>query len=97
MLILTRNDEQHQIALIRLLKTTKESGSARNGSVLSTPKRNRSTGYIHASESFDYRFVSTKCFIRSVFVHPPTGNRSQYIINDLIDQDMYLRLAEGES
>jgi hypothetical protein len=96
MLILTRDDEQHQIALIRLLKVIKQSGSTRNGSVLSTPKRNRSTGYIHAGESSDYRFVSTKCFIRSVFVHPPTGNCSQYIVNDLIDQDMYLRLAQEE-
>jgi hypothetical protein len=95
LLILTHNDEQYQIALIRLLKTTKQPENIGAGSGLTTPKRNRITGYIHAGKSSDYRFVSTKCFIHSAFVHPLTGHCSQYIINDLIDQDMYFRLAQA--
>lgn len=80
MITVVHGGSKHQVALIRLLKS---------------PKRSVVTGYIHVGESSDYRFVSTKCFVRSVFIHPPYGNSSRFIINDLIDQDMYLRLARG--
>ena len=66
-----------QIALVRFLKSL---------------ERNDITGYIHASESSDYRFVTTKCFVRSVFAHSPSSDYPRYVINDLIDQDSYIRL-----
>lgn len=51
------------------------------------------TGYVHASETNDYRFEFIDCFIRSVFVHLPKPPHSpSYVINDLIDPDMYYRL-----
>ncbi|KIM28634.1 hypothetical protein M408DRAFT_308049 [Serendipita vermifera MAFF 305830] len=62
-----------QIALIRILKNL---------------SRNATTGFIHASESTEYRFVSTKCFVRSAYVHPPTRDHPRYIVNDFIDPDI---------
>ena len=67
-----------QLALIRTLKAL---------------GRNSSTGFIHASESSDYRFVMAQCFVRSIFVHPPTlPGYTRYVLNDVLNADMYLRL-----
>ena len=67
-----------QLALLRILKSL---------------SRNASTRFIHASESTDYRFVTTQCFVRSAFVHlPAPPSYTRYIVNDLIDPDVYLRL-----
>ena len=71
-------DGMFQLALIRILKSL---------------SRNTSTRYIHASESSDYRFVRTECFVRFAFVHPPTlPSYPRYVVNDTINPDMYLRL-----
>lgn len=68
------------IALIRILKAV---------------SRNSTTGYIHASESTEYKFVFAECFIRSIFVHPPPSTSyPRYVLNDLVDPDMYLRLTD---
>lgn len=55
--------------------------------------RHFTTGYIHAAQTDDYRFEFIDSFVRSIFVHVPQPPHSPtYIINDLIDADMYYRL-----
>ena len=56
--------------------------------------RNKVTGYIEldgASEgSFDFYFLES--VIRSVHILPPTSINRRYVVQDLYDGDMYLRL-----
>jgi hypothetical protein len=54
--------------------------------------RNATSSFIHAADRSGYRFIPVGSFIRSLYVHPPLPKQKFYIINDLIDQDMYLRL-----
>jgi len=57
-------------------------------------RRNRITGYIELGEpsngSFDFYFVDS--VIRSVHILPPTDGNDSYVVQDLYDGDMYLRL-----
>jgi hypothetical protein len=60
---------------------------------LAAPARNPSTGFIQAGEPQTYSFVFAGTFVRSVLVHPPGDSyRTKYVVNDLLDSDMYLRL-----
>ena len=56
--------------------------------------RNKVTGYIElegAPEgSFDFYFLES--VIRSIHILPPTTNNHRYVVQDLHDGDMYLRL-----
>ena len=59
-------------------------------------RRNKVTGYIELDAppdgTFDFYFVES--MIRSVHILPPTSSNSSYIVQDLHDGDMYLRLVE---
>jgi hypothetical protein len=63
-------------------------------SELKRPARHHTSGFIHASPPEDFRFVFVATFVRAILVHPPgSGNlRTKFVINDLLDSDMYLRL-----
>jgi hypothetical protein len=56
--------------------------------------RNKVTGYIEldgAPEgSFDFYFLES--VIRAVHILPPTNGNRRYVVQDLLDGDMYLRL-----
>ena len=56
--------------------------------------RNRVTGYIEldgASEgNFDFYFLES--VIQAVHILPPTSSNRRYVVQDLYDGDMYLRL-----
>jgi hypothetical protein len=69
--------------------------------ILELKKRSRckATGFIQTSANLlkasSYRFVMVDTLVRPAFVHPPATNGrdiTKYVINDLIDYDMYLRL-----
>ena len=57
--------------------------------------RNKVTGYIEldgASEgTFDFYFLES--VIRAVHILPPTSSNRRYVVQDLYDGDMYLRLT----
>jgi len=71
-----------QVFRIILAKTYKKRG------------RNKVTGYIELdappNRSFDFYFLDS--VIRSVHILPPTSSNSRYVVQDLYDGDMYLRL-----
>ena len=71
--------DTHDIGLIRELKR---------------PARHHTSNFIHASPPEEFRFVFAATFVRSILVHPPGGGnlRTKFVINDLLDSDMYLRL-----
>ena len=56
--------------------------------------RNKVTGYIELDgapkESFDFYFLES--IIRSVHILPPANGNCRYVVQDLHDGDMYLRL-----
>ena len=56
--------------------------------------RNKVTGYIELDTppdgTFDFYFLES--IIHSVHILPPTSSNSRYIIQDLYDGDVYLRL-----
>lgn len=58
--------------------------------------RNGITGYIELEGppdgSFDFYFLDS--VIRSVHILPPTNNNTRYVVQDLYDGDMYLRLIK---
>jgi hypothetical protein len=60
--------------------------------VLGTLKRNETSLFLHASSHCEYRWAPVGSFVRAVYVHAPIKEKQSYIINDLIDTDMYLRL-----
>jgi hypothetical protein len=72
-------DNTHDIGLISELKR---------------PARHHTSNFIHASPPEDFRFVFTATFVRSILVHPPGSSnlRTKFVVNDLLDSDMYLRL-----
>jgi hypothetical protein len=57
--------------------------------------RNKVTGYIELDGApegrFDFYFLES--VIRTVHILPPTNSNRRYIVQDLYDGDMYLRLA----
>ena len=59
--------------------------------------RNGTTGYIELdgppNGSFDFYFLDS--VIRSVHILPPTDSNSRYVVQDLYDGDMYLRLIRS--
>ena len=59
--------------------------------------RNDVTGYIELDaapeRSFDFYFLDS--VIRSVHILPPTSSNSRYVVQDLYDGDMYLRLIRS--
>ena len=59
--------------------------------------RNRITGYIELSgppdANFDFYFLES--VVRSVHILPPTHSNSRYVVQDLYDGDMYLRLIRS--
>jgi hypothetical protein len=59
--------------------------------------RNHVTGYIELvgppDGCFDFYFVDS--VIRSVHIIPPTDGKGRYIVQDLYDGDMYLRLIRS--
>ena len=59
--------------------------------------RNKVTGYIELDaapdETFDFYFLES--MIRSIHILPPTSSSSSYIVQDLHDGDMYLRLIKS--
>jgi hypothetical protein len=56
--------------------------------------RNKITGYIELDsppdKNFDFYFLES--VVRSVHILPPTSSNSRYVVQDLYDGDMYLRL-----
>ena len=56
--------------------------------------RNDTTGYIELARPpdgcFDFYFLDS--VIRSVHILPPADGKGRYIVQDLYDGDMYLRL-----
>jgi len=56
--------------------------------------RNKITGYIEldgpSEGRFDFYFLES--IIRSTHILPPTSTNSRYVVQDLYDGDMYLRL-----
>jgi len=56
--------------------------------------RNKVTGYIELdappNKSFDFYFLDS--VICSVHILPPTSSNGRYVVQDLYDGDMYLRL-----
>ena len=59
--------------------------------------RNKDTGYIELDGPpegrFDFYFLES--VIRSVHILPPTTNNCRYVVQDLYDGDMYLRLLKS--
>ena len=59
--------------------------------------RNSITGYIELdgppNRSFDFYFLDS--VIRTVHILPPTSSNSRYVVQDLYDGDMYLRLIRS--
>jgi hypothetical protein len=59
--------------------------------------RNTVTGYIEldgpSDGRFDFYFLDS--VIRSVHILPPTDSNSRYVVRDLYDGDMYLRLIRS--
>lgn len=59
--------------------------------------RHKITGYIELDgprdEHFEFYFLES--VIRSVHVLPPTSSSSRYVVQDLCDGDMYLRLIRS--
>lgn len=59
--------------------------------------RNEITGYIELDGppdgSFDFYFLDS--IIRSVHILPPTKSNDWYVVQDLYDGDMYLRLIRS--
>ena len=59
--------------------------------------RNKMTGYIELDRlpdgSFDLYFLDS--VIRSVHILPPTDGNDRYVVQDLYDGDMYLRLIRS--
>ena len=59
--------------------------------------RNKTTGYIELDRppdgSFDLCFLDS--VIRSIHILPPTDANNRYVIQDLYDSDMYLRLIRS--
>ena len=56
--------------------------------------RNKITGYIELEVKegvFDFCFVES--IIRTVHILPPTPHNHRFVVQDLTDGDMYLRLA----
>jgi hypothetical protein len=75
------------------LRLEKESQQIAVVRELVAPARNPATGFIQAGEPQTYSFVFTGTFVRSVLVHPPGDSyRTKYVVGDLLDSDMYLRL-----
>lgn len=56
--------------------------------------RNKVTGYIELDGApercFDFYFLES--VIRTVHILPPTNSNRRYVVQDLYDGDMYLRL-----
>ena len=59
--------------------------------------RNKITGYIELSGPPDkcFNFYFLESVVRSVHILPPTSSSSSYIVQDLYDGDMYLRLIRS--
>ena len=59
--------------------------------------RNKITGYIELDGppdgSFDLYFLGS--VIRSVHILPPTSSNNRYVVQDLYDGDIYLRLIRS--
>ena len=59
--------------------------------------RNKVTGYIELDgppdKSFEFYFLES--VVRSVHILPPTSSNSRYVVQDLYDGDMYLRLIRS--
>jgi len=59
--------------------------------------RNKLTGYIELDSPpdgcFDFYFLES--VIHSVHILPPTSTNSRYVVQDLYDGDMYLRLIRS--
>lgn len=56
--------------------------------------RNKITGYIELEkkrEQFEFCFIES--FIRTVHILPPTPHNHHFVVQDLTDGDIYLRLA----
>ena len=55
--------------------------------------RNKVTGYIEVSEVSEgrYEFCFTNSIIRAVHILPPTPTNNQFVVQDLVDGDAYLR------
>jgi hypothetical protein len=57
--------------------------------------RNKVTGYIELDGAlegcFDFYFLES--VIRTVHILPPTNSNRRYVVQDLYDGDMYLRLT----
>jgi hypothetical protein len=57
--------------------------------------RNKITGYIELEEAkkghFEFCFIES--IIRTVHILPPTPHNHQFVVQDLTDGDMYLRLS----
>ena len=59
--------------------------------------RNKVTGYIELDGPSDghIEFYFLESVIRAVHVLPPTSTNSRYVVQDLCDGDMYLRLIRS--
>lgn len=59
--------------------------------------RNKITGHIELDGppdgSFDFYFLDS--VIRSIHILPPTNSNTRYVVQDLHDGDMYLRLIRS--
>ena len=57
--------------------------------------RNKVTGYIELDKAPEgrYDFYFLESVIRTVHILPPTDSNCRYIVQDLYDGDMYLRLV----
>ena len=57
--------------------------------------RNKITGYIELEEAKDghFEFCFIESIIRTVHILPPTPHNHRFIVQDLTDGDMYLRLS----
>ena len=56
-------------------------------------RRNKITGYIELEEVSveHYEICFVNCIIRAVHILPPPQKGNQFIVQDLVDGDMYLR------
>ena len=56
--------------------------------------RNKITGYIELEvKEGEFEFCSVESIIRTVHILPPTPHNQRFVVQDLTDGDMYLRLV----